>query len=83
MQSYLSWVSQSHSNEFPKPVSAQLMATPAIFWTSNGANVAMETTGVDKNRPEKWTPLHYAAVKGHTEIAAVLIDNDANPKCTH
>jgi ankyrin repeat protein len=32
-----------------------------------------------------WTPLHYAAFKGHKEVAALLLDNKAevNAKCTN
>ena len=32
--------------------------------------------GADVNKPD-WTPLHYAATKGHTEIMTLLLDNYA------
>jgi len=34
------------------------------------------TAGASVNRPN-WTPLHYAASKGHTSMMRLLIDNDA------
>jgi ankyrin repeat protein len=39
------------------------------------ANLLIEA-GASVNRPN-WTPLHYAASKGHTEMMRLLIDNDA------
>jgi ankyrin repeat protein len=39
------------------------------------ANLLIET-GASVNRPN-WTPLHYAASKGHTTMMRLLIDNDA------
>jgi len=39
------------------------------------ANLLIET-GASINRPN-WTPLHYAASKGHTAMMRLLIDNDA------
>ena len=39
------------------------------------ANLLIET-GASVNRPN-WTPLHYAASKGHTAMMRLLIDNDA------
>ena len=39
------------------------------------ANLLIEA-GASLNRPN-WTPLHYAASKGHTEMMRLLIDNDA------
>jgi ankyrin repeat protein len=32
--------------------------------------------GADVNRPG-WTPLHYAATRGHREMMRLLLDNDA------
>jgi len=39
------------------------------------ANLLIEA-GASVNRPN-WTPLHYAASKGHTAMMRLLIDNDA------
>ena len=39
------------------------------------ANLLIEA-GASVNRP-KWTPLHYAASKGHTAMMRLLIENDA------
>ena len=39
------------------------------------ANLLIEA-GASINRPN-WTPLHYAASKGHTAMMRLLIDNDA------
>ena len=39
------------------------------------ANLLIEA-GASINRPN-WTPLHYAASKGHTALMRLLIDNDA------
>ena len=39
------------------------------------ANLLIEA-GASVNRPN-WTPLHYAASKGHTALMRLLIDNDA------
>jgi len=39
------------------------------------ANILIEA-GASVNRPN-WTPLHYAASKGHTAMMRLLIDNDA------